>query len=110
MKKIFAITLVVFVACLAVQVPAMAASPWTEEADYYAKSVSKLQFGLKNVVFGWSEIFTQTTAAAAEDRPQIEGFGEGLWNAIVYTALGAVHVVTFPIPLDVPIPNNGVDL
>jgi len=109
MKKLFTIAVVVLIAVAMVQAPAFAASPWTQETTYTAKIGNKLGFGVKNLVLGWTEIFARPDAYANEDKNFVEGVGMGLWNAIVYTVGGALHTATFPIPVDIPLPNNGIE-
>lgn len=104
MKKMIA--LVMLVAFAVAPTSAFAASPWTEGDTYADKVTGKLEFGIKNLLGGWTELYTQP--ADAENK--FSGFGKGLVNAIVYTLGGAIHTATFPIPVDVPIPNNGLDM
>ncbi len=87
---------------------AYAASPWTEQSTYADKVVHKLDFGIKNLFGGWTEIFTAPMRAKDAGKNCMSGVGEGLMNAIVYTVGGALHTATFPLPIDVPLPNNGV--
>ena len=107
-KKVFAL-LLIFV-LLAGPVFAAQPSPWTKEADWTGKSLSKLGYGLKNVVLGWTEIFTQPSDAAKKGGNVVTGVGKGLWNAVADTLGGAIHTVTFFIPVDVPLPDGGVSL
>ena len=91
-------------------VPAFAASPWTTEPTWIEKSAKKLEFGLKNALLGWTEIGSETIAYKHSGKNVFEGMAVGLGKAVVYTVGGVLHVGTFPIPLDVPLPNNGVQL
>ena len=79
-------------------------SPWTQKEPYAEKIGNKLGFGILNVATGWTALFFEPTLAG--------GFWKGLGRGILYTitdtAGGAIHAVTFPIPLDIPLPNGGV--
>ena len=92
-----------------------AASPWTEGKTYGEKVKGKLDFGVKNLLGGWTEIFSHTMkhAKAEENKEQKENIGVSLLTGIVYGAVdtvgGALHAATFVIPeIDVPLPENGV--
>ena len=86
------------------------ASPWTAEAGWSAKAVGKLGFGVKNLLLGWTELFTEPKEASSESRSVLGGLGTGLVNAVADTLGGALHLVTFPITgLDVPLPEGGVE-
>lgn len=103
---------------------AHAASPWTAEQGYANQSVAKFKFGMKNVLLGWTEIFSETQKHTCPDMQDGKctkksccpvTFGRGLGRGIVHFALdtvgGALHLVTFPLPqIDVPLPENGVDI
>ena len=107
MKKalqIFSLVLVVMM----VSSVAYAASPWTEQSTYGDKVTAKLDFGLKNLLGGWTEIFSAPYRAKEDGKNCFAGIGQGLVNAVVYTTGGVIHTATFLIPVDVPIPNDGV--
>lgn len=87
---------------------AFAASPWTEKTTYKDKTLGKLDYGLKNVLGGWTEIFNRPIKYNKDGKSFTEGALVGLYNTVVYTGGGILHAVTFPVPVDVPIPNNGV--
>ena len=87
-----------------------AGSPWTEKTTYWDKTVGKLDFGMKNLLGGWTELFTEPMHHHKDAGDVFVGLGTGLYKSVVYTVGGALHVVTFPIPLDVPLPDNGVNL
>ena len=109
MKKI----ILILVALSLVFGPAVcwAASPWTSETTYGAKAKAKLDFGMKNLFGGWTELFTEPQDAHKEGKNVIVGVGKGLLNTVVYTGGGVLHAVTFFIPqIDVPLPDNGVNL
>ena len=84
------------------------ASPWAEKPGYFPKVFGKLGYGLKNTFFGWSEIFIQPTQP--KYKTDWEGFCSGAAAAVIYTANGLIHTVTFPIPLDVPDLGKGVHI
>ncbi len=89
---------------------AFAASPWTQAPTYGEKVKQKLEFGLDNLLLGWTEIFTEPRDYSKEHKCSIKGLGKGLWNALGQEVGGALHVVTFPILIDVPLPENGTQL
>ena len=110
MKKL---CLIVTVLLIVSSLPALgwAASPWTTETTYQGKMMGKLGFGLKNLLLGWTEIIEQPVEGAKSEH--IAGFGKGLftglYDGVLYTVGGALHVVTFPIvDVDVPLPEDGV--
>jgi len=106
MKKIM--SLVVILSMLLAPV-AFAASPWTDKATYGEKTVGKLGFGLTNTVLGWTKLFSTPNDYSSEGKNVWSGVGQGLMDTVVTTVLGAVQLVTFPIPADIPIPS-AVDL
>ena len=79
-------------------------SPWTTKKPYTEKIGNKLGFGLLNFGTGWTALFFEPTF--------MNGFWKGLGRGVLFTitntAGGAVHAVTFPIPIDIPLPNGGV--
>jgi hypothetical protein len=88
-----------------------AGSPWTSDTSYGAKASDKLDFGMKNLLGGWTSIFTEPWNYHKEGKNAFVGAGAGLLNAVVYTVGGALHVITFPVTaLDIPLPKNGVPL
>ena len=110
MKKAIALSLVVFSMMLMPAV-AFAASPWTEQTTYAGKVKGKLDFGFKNFLGGWTEFYTEPRDYHKEGKNVAEGVLKGIWNAVIFTAGGILHVVTFPITnLDIPLPDNGVSL
>ena len=102
MKKIM--SLVVILSMLLAPV-AFAASPWTEEKTYGEKTTGKLGFGLTNTLLGWTKIISTPNDYSSEGKNVWQGVGQGLIDAGVTTVLGAVQLVTFPIPADIPIPS-----
>ncbi len=107
MKKIM--SLVVVLSMLLAPV-AFAASPWTEEKTYGDRVTGKLVFGLTNTLLGWIQLFAVPNQYADEGKNVWAGIGQGAVEAVVDTVGGALHLVTFPIPADLPLPNNGVDI
>ena len=108
MKKSIAWLLVALIV-MSVPQMAFAASPWTTKTTYNDKAIGKLQFGLKNLVFGFTEIFMEPKKAVDEHENVPQGFAKGLMYAIGDTIGGALHVVTTPFTqIDVPLPENGV--
>ena len=100
---------VIFSVTLLFPTLAFAASPWTEGATYADKLRGKLDFGVKNLFAGWTEIVSQPWNAHKQGHSPIEGFGRGLVYFFADTIGGALHAGTFPITnLDIPLPENGV--
>ena len=94
---------------------AFAASPWTTEPTYAKKVAGKLDFGIKNLLGGWTAIITGCTKCDRESKEKpycpilcTKKLLRGTLNAAVYTVGGAIHTATFPLPMDVPLPNDGV--
>ena len=87
------------------------ASPWTSETGWSSRAVGKLGFGAKNLLLGWTELFTEPKEALDEGGNFFAGLGHGVVNAVADTVGGAVHVITFPITgVDAPLPEGGVSL
>ena len=107
MKKILSLVIVLSMILAPL---AFAASPWTEEKTYGEKTVGKLEFGLTNTLLGWTKVFTTPNDYANEGKNAWAGVGQGLVDSVVVTCIGAVQLLTFAIPVDIPIPGNGVDL
>ena len=103
MKKIM--SLVVILSMLLAPV-AFAASPWTEEKTYGEKTIGKLGYGLTNTILGWTKIISTPNDYSSEGKNVWQGVGQGLIDAGVTTVLGAIQLVTFLIPADVPIPSD----
>ena len=102
MKKI--LSLVVILSMLLAPM-AFAASPWTEKTNYSEKVVGKLGYGLTNTVLGWTKLFSTPADYSSEGKNVWQGVGQGLMDTVVTTCLGALQLVTFPIPADIPIPS-----
>lgn len=107
MKKIMSLVVILsmFLAPLA-----FAASPWTAEKTYGDRITGKFAFGLQNTLLGWVQLFVVPNKYASESKNVWKGVGRGFVEAVVDTVGGALQLVTFPIPADIPLPNNGVDL
>jgi hypothetical protein len=80
-------------------------SPWREKETYGDQALSKLAFGGKNFLLGWTELFTEPV-----EQGNPIGIVQGLGNAVMDTAGGFLHVITAPLTgVDVPLPENGVN-
>ena len=79
-------------------------SPWTAKKPYAEKIGNKLGFGILNLGTGWTALFFEPTYG----NNVWKGIGRGILYTITDTAGGALHAVTFPIPLDLPLPGGGV--
>jgi hypothetical protein len=102
---------VVVAVLLATPALAHAASPWTDEIGYGNRAGGKFVFGLKNVLLGWTEIFTQPGDSINEGDNFFVGVGKGLVNAVGQEIGGALHLITFPITgIDIPLPEGGTNL
>ncbi len=79
-------------------------SPWTTQKPYFEKISHKLGFGVLNLSTGWTALFWEPS------RPgnKFGGIGRGILYTITDTAGGALHALTFPIPLDIPLPEGGI--
>jgi len=86
-------------------------SPWTKETSYNKKMYQKFMFGLTNANLGFLEVFTEPYEAVKEDRMIWVGLAIGVFNGVVDTVGGVLHLVTFFItPLDIPLPEGGTDI
>lgn len=84
-------------------------SPWRSEPRWIDQAVGKLGYGLKNALFGWTELVTEPYAASRSNRSVLAGIGRGIWNAVGDTTGGVVQAVTFPAThVDVLLPQGGV--
>ena len=107
MKKTIVLTLLIMILASSIS---YAASPWTTETSYDRKAVSKLVFGAKNVLLGWTAVITDP-ARRKEGENVYSAIGRGIYEGVIYTIGGAIHAVTFPFTtLDVPLLNDGVKL
>jgi len=80
------------------------ASPWTKEEKYFEKISSKLGFGVVNLLTGWTAFFFEPGL----NDSFFLGLGKGILYTVTNTAGGAIHAATFPIPLDLPLPEGGI--
>ena len=86
-------------------------SPWTNEVGWGQRAVSKLGFGVKNLLLGWTDLFVEPKEAADGGGNVFTGIGVGVKDTLENTLGGAVHILTFPITnLDAPLPEGGVQL
>ena len=86
-------------------------SPWTNEVGWANRAKSKLGFGLKNALLGWTELITEPKRAIDEGDNFFVGLGMGVKNGVFDTLGGVVHTVTFPLTeLDAPLPAGGTQL
>ena len=106
MKKIM--SLVVVLSMLLAPM-AFAASPWVDGKTYGEKVAGKLGYGLTNTCLGWTKLFSTPNDYSSAGKNVWQGIGQGLVDTVVTTVLGAVQLVTFPIPADIEIPSP-VDL
>ena len=87
------------------------ASPWTHEVGYGSRAIGKLGFGVKNLLLGWTDLFTEPMEASHSGENIFKGIGVGVKDAIENEIGGALHVITFPLPcIDVPLPEGGTQL
>ena len=86
-------------------------SPWTQEVGWSKRAVGKLGFGLKNLLLGWTDLFTEPSEASNAGQNVLKGIGIGLKDAVENELGGAVHVLTFPITgIDAPLPEGGTQV
>lgn len=85
-------------------------SPWAEKPTYSEKIGGKAVFGMKNLLLGWTAWFTEPVKYQyyLEKKKGWEGLCYGISKSVLYTATGAIHLVTFPIPVDFPNMGEGV--
>ena len=79
-------------------------SPWTTQSPYAEKISHKLGFGFLNFATGWTALFWEPS----QEGNKWVGIGRGILYTITNTAGGALHAITFPIPIDIPLPEGGV--
>ncbi len=79
-------------------------SPWVKKTPYSERIGCKLGFGVLNFGTGWTALLFEPTLPG--------GFWKGLGRGVLFTitnmAGGAIHALTFPFPVDIPLPNGGV--
>lgn len=87
------------------------ASSWTNEVGWSNRALSKLGFGLKNGLLGFTELFLEPKRAIDEGDNFFMGLGIGVKNAVLMTLGGVVHTATFLVTeLDAPLPKGGTSL
>jgi len=87
------------------------ASSWTMSNDYGDRAANKLGFGLRNALWGWSEIFTETVDSIRDEGNPIEGLFIGIFRFTGRTVGGVLHAATFPLTsFDIPLPEQGGSL
>jgi hypothetical protein len=106
MKKIMSLVVILSMVLTPL---AFAASPWTEHKSYGGQIWGKLQFGLANSLLGWTDVVATPVRYAGDSKNIWEGVGQGLVDGVTNTAGGLFHLATFPIPVDLILPHNGVD-
>ena len=80
------------------------ASDWTHESTYLGKVSQKLGFGFLNLTAGWTALLFEP----ARDQNFFVGVGKGIGYFFTNTIGGILHMATFPIPLDIPLPHGGI--
>ncbi len=80
------------------------ASDWTQEPTYLGKISQKLGFGFLNITAGWTALFFEP----AKDQNFFLGVGKGIVYFFTNTTGGILHAATFPLPLDIPLPQGGI--
>jgi len=87
------------------------ASPWTSEVGFSKRAGGKLVFGAKNLLLGWTKLFSEPAEAIQSGGNFFKGLGVGLVEGVGDELGGALHLVTFPVTcLDVALPGGGVQL
>jgi len=87
------------------------ASPWTKETTWSKRAVGKLGFGVKNLLLGWTDLFSKPAQEIQNGGNFFKGLGMGLVDGLGNELGGAIQTVTFPITCcDVTLPNGGVQL
>ena len=79
-------------------------SDWTHESTYLGKISQKLGFGFLNITAGWTALFFEPV----KDKNFFVGVAKGIGYTFTNTAGGILHAATFPIPLDIPLPQGGI--
>ena len=87
------------------------ASSWTDEMGYGRRALGKLGFGIKNILLGWTELFTESRQAVNAGENLFYGVVKGIENAVADELGGVVQLATFPITLlDTPLPEGGTHI
>lgn len=110
MKKTLRIAVWILLAMI-VSTNVFAASPWTEKTTYGEKALAKLEFGLQNLVAGWTQILSTPDEYRRADKNVLKGLQVGAGHALADTIGGALHTLTFFMTnVDIPLPENGVQI
>ena len=80
------------------------ASAWTRTHPYFNQIGHKLGFGVLNLGTGWMALFQEPFRPGGF----FKGFARGVGYTVIYTGGGALHAVTFPLPVDIPLPKGGL--
>ena len=72
---------------------------WTKKPSWTSRSASRSAY-----LAGW----TAFPFEIAKHGNIFEGIGMGLWRTATNTVGGILHTATFPIPVDIPLPDGGV--
>lgn len=110
MKKTIAVVVVLIALVLTPTLALAAPSPWTERTSYTERLSGKLEFGLTNTLLGWVDLFAEPNKAAGEGKNVWGAVGKGLVDTVTNTVGGAFQLITFPIPVDIPLTDGGVQL
>ena len=89
----------------------LADSPWVQQPTYAKKVSHKLEYGLKNILFGWTVPFTEPFKEKFRTdthRRSWYAFSVGVARGVMYTANGLIQTATFPIPIDFIDMGDGV--
>ena len=110
-KILLCLAAFVFLAApLALAMEAKQPSPWTTQTTHKDRVIGKLDFGFKNGLTGWTEIFSEPYDAWKEKSSVPHAIGRGIGNALYDTIGGALHLVTFPVDkVDIQLPEGGTD-
>ncbi len=104
---------VLVVATLLLPSVCFGASPWTEKTTYTDKVIGKFEFGVKNLLGGWTELITEPMDHYKEEKTTknfLMGIKKGICHTVLFSVGGALHLATFPITeVDITLPHNGVD-
>lgn len=102
MKKVFALLMVMLVACAPMSFAACPICNAATSDSYATAAAGKLGRGLSNAALGWVELFRQP----AINENKWEGVGRGFVHTIGRTLSGVGEAVTFFIPgAKIPVPD-----
>jgi len=79
-------------------------SAWTRTHPYFNQIGHKLGYGVLNLGTGWMALFQEPFRPGGF----FKGFARGIAYSVIYEGGGALHAVTFPIPVDIPLPRGGL--